>query len=67
MTTTLNVKGMTCNHCKAAVTNALQELEGVSKVEVHLQEGRVDVEYDEAKVSIDKLKDAIEDQGYDVA
>lgn len=58
---------MTCNHCKAAVTNALQELEGVSKVEVHLQEGRVDVEYDEAKVSIDKLKDAIEDQGYDVA
>ncbi|MBB5355278.1 copper chaperone [Anoxybacillus mongoliensis] len=66
MTITLQVQGMTCGHCKAAVTNALQELDGVSRVEVHLQEGTVDVEYDETKVSVDKLKEAIEEQGYDV-
>jgi copper chaperone len=66
MIITLHVEGMTCNHCKMAVTNALQELEGVSNVEVHLQEGTVDVSYDEVKVSVEKLKDAIEDQGYDV-
>ncbi|AEH47807.1 copper chaperone CopZ [Parageobacillus thermoglucosidasius] len=66
MTTTLQVQGMTCNHCKMAVTNALQELEGVNRVEVHLDKGTVDVDYDETKVSLDQLKEAIEEQGYDV-
>ena len=66
MTITLQVQGMTCGHCKAAVTNALQALDGVSRVEVHLQEGTVNVEYDETKVSVEKLKEAIEEQGYDV-
>jgi copper chaperone len=66
MTITLNVQGMTCGHCKMAVTNALQELDGVKHVEVHLQEGTVDVDYDETKVSVEKLKEAIEEQGYDV-
>ncbi|WP_459501289.1 copper chaperone CopZ [Bacillus sp. C1] len=66
MTITLNVQGMTCNHCKMAVTNALTELEGVQNVEVHLQEGTVNVEYDSAKVDADKMKEVIEDQGYDV-
>jgi copper chaperone len=66
MTTTLQVQGMTCNHCKMAVTNALQELEGVNRVEVHLEKGTVDVDFDETKVSIAQLKEAIEEQGYDV-
>jgi copper chaperone len=66
MTITLNVQGMTCGHCKAAVTNALTELDGVKHVEVHLQEGTVAVEYDETKVSVEQLKEAIEEQGYDV-
>lgn len=66
MITTLNVQGMTCNHCKMAVTNALSELEGVQNVEVQLQEGTVNVEYDEGKVDVEKMKEAIEDQGYDV-
>ncbi|GLH62503.1 copper chaperone CopZ [Parageobacillus sp. G301] len=66
MTTTLQVQGMTCNHCKMAVTNALQELEGVNRVEVHLEKGTVDVDFDETKVSIAQLKEAVEEQGYDV-
>jgi copper chaperone len=66
MTTTLQVQGMTCNHCKMAVTNALQQLEGVNRVEVHLEKGTVDVDFDETKVSIAQLKEAVEEQGYDV-
>ncbi|PEB55948.1 copper-binding protein [Bacillus pseudomycoides] len=66
MTVTLNVQGMTCNHCKMAVTNALQELAGVNSVAVELQAGIVEVEYDEAKVNVEQLKDAIEEQGYDI-
>ncbi|PEF50481.1 MULTISPECIES: copper chaperone CopZ [Bacillus cereus group] len=66
MTITLKVQGMTCNHCKMSVTTALTELEGVQNVEVHLQEGTVNVEYDDTKVDVDKMKEVIEDQGYDV-
>ncbi|ABS20872.1 copper chaperone CopZ [Bacillus cytotoxicus] len=66
MTVTLNVKGMTCNHCKAAVTNTLQEINGVSRVVVELQAGTVEIAYDETKVNVQQLKDAIEEQGYDI-
>lgn len=35
------VKGMSCNHCVAAVTKALESLPGVSDVRVDLASGRV--------------------------
>ncbi|MFY7869283.1 MAG: cation transporter, partial [Exiguobacterium sp.] len=35
--TTLTVEGMTCNHCKAAVEGALNELNGVESATVSLQ------------------------------
>jgi copper chaperone len=63
---TLNIKGMTCDHCKSAVTGALNKLEGVSNTEINLSEGIADVTYDDSKVSVDQMKEAVEDQGYDV-
>lgn len=63
---TLKVEGMTCGHCKAAVTNALTELDGVKNVVVHLETGNVDVEVDSSKVTDAAMREAIEDQGYDV-
>jgi copper chaperone len=64
--TTLNVKGMTCGHCVKAVEGSVGELKGVDSVKVHLDEGKVDVSFDSAKVSLDKIKETIDDQGYDV-
>ncbi|AIF44064.1 copper chaperone CopZ [Virgibacillus sp. SK37] len=66
MQTTLDVRGMTCGHCEQAVKNALEELTGVTGVEVHLNTGKVDVTYDNAQVTIAKMREAIEEQGYDV-
>lgn len=63
---TLNVKGMSCGHCEKAVRNALMELEGVNTVQVHLSKGKVDVVYDGGKIDLSKMKEAIEEQGYDV-
>jgi copper chaperone len=37
----IKVKGMTCEHCVAAVTKALQSLPGVSEVGVDLANGLV--------------------------
>jgi len=63
---TLNIQGMSCGHCKKSVEGALQNLTGVSSAEVNLENGTVDVTFDETKVNVDAMKEAIEEQGYDV-
>lgn len=65
-TITLNVKGMTCNHCVRAVEGALTELTGVERALVDLQAGTVTVDY-QASVTLDQMKEAIEEAGYEVA
>ena len=37
----LTVKGMSCQHCVKAVTNAIQELDANAKVEIDLPSGQV--------------------------
>lgn len=63
-TLTLQVEGMSCNHCVNAVETALKEIGASGKVD--LTGKKVEVTYDEASLTADKIKDAIEDQGYDV-
>jgi copper chaperone len=63
---TLNVKGMSCGHCVNAVESNVGDLTGVSKVKVHLDAGKVEVEFNENEVTLAKIKDVIDDQGYDV-
>lgn len=65
-TITLNVKGMSCGHCVKAVEGSVGELEGVDQVSVNLDEALVEVSFNEAQVSSDRIKETIEDQGYDV-
>lgn len=57
------IEGMSCNHCVGHVKNALEGLNGVTSVEVSLQDKCALVE---TTVSDEILKDAIEDEGYDV-
>lgn len=40
----ITVKGMSCGHCVAAMTKAMESLPGVSKVNVDLGSGRVSYE-----------------------
>ncbi|MEW9671666.1 copper ion binding protein [Ammoniphilus sp. 3BR4] len=62
---TLNVEGMSCGHCVAAIEGSLKkELDIVAKVDLGAK--TVSLEFDENKVSLEKIKDVIEDQGYDV-
>ncbi|MFD1064855.1 copper chaperone CopZ [Oceanobacillus locisalsi] len=63
---TIQVQGMSCDHCVKAVEGAVGGLDGVDTVNVHLQEGNVDVSFDNEKVKMDEITEAIEDQGYDV-
>lgn len=63
---TLNVQGMSCGHCVKAVEGSVGKLEGVNQVNVKLDEALVEVAFNESQVSLDKIKETIEDQGYDV-
>jgi len=63
---TLDVEGMSCSHCENAVKKAVGALNGVGSISVDLKGKKVTVEYDSEKVTVESIKDAIEDQGYDV-
>lgn len=62
----LVVDGMSCEHCVKSIENALGKIDGVYDVEVSLEYKTVDVEFDETKTNFEEIKEAIEDQGYDV-
>ena len=62
-----NVEGMTCGGCVASVKRVLEALPGVSKVNVTLNPGGANVDYDPARVKAEALYDAVRSAGYDVA
>lgn len=66
-TRTLHADGMSCEHCVRAVKGAAGALDGVESVDVDLKGKKVTVTFEPGKVSAARIKEAIEDQGYDVA
>jgi copper chaperone len=62
----LKVEGMSCNHCVHSIEGALNKLPGVEWVKVSLAEKDVTVEFKDAEVTLTKIKNTIEEQGYDV-
>ncbi len=65
-TTTLSVPGIHCDHCKSSIEGALGQLDGVSSAEVSVAEKTVTVDYDDGEIDLDAIRDAIEEQGYDL-
>lgn len=62
---TLQVNGMSCMHCVNSIEGAMKALDADAKV--NLADGTVTVAYDSGKLSLPSIKEAIEDQGYEVA
>ena len=56
---------MSCQHCVRHVTTALSELEGVTNVQVSLENKEAVLDVAET-VSLDALKDAVKEVGYTV-
>jgi copper chaperone len=65
-TKTYTVTGMTCGHCVASVTEEVQEVPGVSEVEVFLETGAVTVQ-SEQPIDDAAVKAAVEEAGYQLA
>jgi copper ion binding protein len=59
----LSVDGMSCEHCVAHVTQALEGVAGVKSAKVSLRKKNAVVKCDD-NVSVDALKAAVVDAGY---
>ncbi len=59
----IQVKGMSCQHCVAAVKEALEKISGISQVTVSLEENQASYE---GEISKEQAKEAIEAIGFEV-
>jgi copper chaperone len=66
-TKVLSVPDISCEHCERAIKGALEPLAGVRAVQVSIPARKVTVEYDETRVGLDAIKQAVEDEEYPVA
>ena len=65
MQTTYSVPGISCGHCRTAITDEVTKVAGVSAVDVNLDAKTVTVTG--AGFNNDAIRDAIDEAGYDIA
>ena len=63
---TLKVEGMSCEHCVKAVRGALEALPGLDGIQVDLKGGTASFGYDPATTTLETIKAAIVEEGYEV-
>lgn len=61
-----DIKGMTCNGCASHVENDVNKLPGILKVHASYEEATAKVEFDQTKVSLAQIEEAINGTGYKV-
>jgi copper chaperone CopZ len=64
MTTTIDVEGMSCEHCERTVEEALRDVSGVTDATADREDGRASVKGDADAAA---LVAAVEDAGYTAA
>ncbi len=61
----LGVVGMTCGSCVRAIEGNLRPISGVVTASVSLAEEKAVIVFDPAVVTVDAIKNAIEDSGFE--
>jgi copper chaperone len=64
--TTVNVTGMTCGHCATSVREEVENIPGVTGVDVDLASGKVTID-SEAPIQTDAIQGAVQEAGYQLA
>jgi copper chaperone len=65
-TVTLNVPDISCEHCERTINEALAPVAGVRSVRVDIPAKRVQVDYDDSSIDVDKMKAILQDEDYPV-
>ncbi len=66
-TVVMTVPDISCEHCQRTITSALTPVEGVETVSVDIPTKQVTVAYDEARVSVARMKEILQGEEYPVA
>ena len=61
---TIEIKGMSCQHCVATVTRAVSSVPGVASASVSLEKGEASFE-ESAPVDIEAVKAAVRKAGFE--
>ena len=62
--TLLRAEGFSCPSCVGKIEKQVGRLDGVENVTVHFASGRVEIDHDASKTSVDELVAAVEKAGY---
>lgn len=62
----LDVPEISCEHCSQAITKALRPQAGVQTVRVDVPTQKVHLEFDERTISLDRVKEILEEEEYPV-
>lgn len=62
----LDVPEISCEHCSQAITNALKPQAGVQSVRVDVPTQKVHLEFDERTISLEKVKEILQEEEYPV-
>lgn len=65
MKKTIKIEGMQCNHCKMTVEKVLSAMEGVTNVEVSLENKTATIESTK-EIDENQIKQLIEEAGFEV-
>lgn len=63
---TLQIDGMTCMGCVNSIKKAVAAMQDVHNLTVDLQKGTATVDFDDHKISLENIKQAIDDAGFEV-
>lgn len=63
---TLIVPDISCEHCEHAITEALTPVPGVRTVRVDIPAHQVQLDYDDAAVSLDRVREILAEEEYPV-
>lgn len=60
----LKIEGMHCTGCSTRLEKVLNGLDGVSNASVNLEAKNAVIEFDSSKITLEEIKETIEDAGF---
>ena len=63
----LYISGMHCSSCQTAIETEVKNLDGIKKINVNLNTEDAEIEYDEKRVDLEKIKKAIANLNYKIS
>ena len=63
---TFQIEGMSCKSCKTLIESDVNDLPGIKKINVNFHTGECEIDFDEQKISQEKIFSTIEALNYKV-